>query len=152
MNQIRNRVYNLIFLLILISTFLIPTCSGTVFLKDGTEIPRDEVRNFMMNNSIYKTDSPFPIQFFYSSNCGSCKDALKFLQSYERKNPSTRIEYRNLVYNGENRQLFTEYKNQFRHPKISYPAVFIGNIGITGSSDIIHTTDQVVKGYQNQLY
>ena len=103
-----------------------------------------------MNNSIYKTDSPFPIQFFYSSNCGSCKDALKFLQSYERKNPSTRIEYRNLVYNGENRQLFTEYKNQFRHSEIPYPAMFIGNKGITGSSDIIHTADQLVKGYVDQ--
>lgn len=150
MKQIRNRAYNLIFLLTLISLFLIPTCSGAVFLKDGTEIPQDDVNDLIMNNPLVKSGSPFPMQFFYSTNCGNCKDALKFLQSYERKNPSVQIEYRNLVYNGENRQLFTEYKNQFRYSKIPYPALFIGNIGITGSSDIIHTTDQIVKGYQNK--
>ncbi len=51
---------------------------------------------------------------------------------------------------GDNRQLFTEYKNQFRHSEIPYPAMFIGNKGITGSSDIIHTADQLVKGYVDQ--
>lgn len=53
------------------------------------------------------------------------------------------------MYNEENRQLFTEYKNRFNYSKISYPALFIGDIGITGSSDIIHVADSVVKGYQN---
>jgi len=150
MKQIENRAYNLIFIFTVISTFLIPACSGAIFLKDGTEISRDEVSCLTFNDPIEMTDSPFPIRFFYSSGCGSCKDAMEFLHSYERKNPSSRIEYRNLVSNGENRQLFTKYKKQFNHSKISYPAVFIGSIGITGSSDIIHMTDQVVMRYQNR--
>jgi glutaredoxin len=150
MKQSGNLFHVLIVMMVFIVLFLIPACSGAIFLKDGTEIPRDEISDVFMNNTNVGSDSPFPIQFFYSINCGSCRDAQEFLRSFERKNPSVPIEYRNLGYPEDNKKLFTEYKNQFRYLKISYPAIFIGNIGITGSSDIIHTTDQIVKGYENQ--
>ncbi|HOW05198.1 hypothetical protein [Methanospirillum hungatei] len=149
MEKIERGMYSLILLVNLVILMLIPACSGAIFQKDGTEITRDEVTKIFTHNSIFHENSPIQIQFFYSSGCGSCKDVLQFLQSYERKNPSVLIEFRNLVYDEENRQLFTEYKNQFNYSKISYPALFIGDIGITGSSDIIHITDSVVKGYQN---
>ncbi|MCA1917694.1 hypothetical protein [Methanospirillum hungatei] len=149
MKKTERGLYSPIFLVPLVILMLIPACMGAIFQKDGTEITRDEVSELFSHDTILHENSPIQIQFFYGSGCGSCKDALLFLQSYGRKNPSVLIEYRNLVYNEENRQLFTEYKNRFNYSKISYPALFIGDIGITGSSDIIHGTDKVIKGYQN---
>lgn len=139
--------FKISFLLIL---FLVSVCSGAIFLKNGVEISRDDIDDVIMNNFIAESDSPFPIQFFYSTNCGSCRDAREYLLSFQRKNPSVAVEFRNLVSNEENRGLLNQYKNQFNGIKVSYPLVFIGDFGITGSSDIIHVTDFIVKEYQNR--
>lgn len=133
---------------LMIILLLIPACPGAIFLKDGTEISRDGIGDWIQNSP--GSDAPFPVQFFYSTSCGSCRDAREFLLSYQRKHPSVQVEFRNLVLNGESKELFNTYKNQFRNEKISYPAVFIGDVGITGSSDIIHATDVVVNAYQNR--
>lgn len=148
MNLPGNKKSILIFTSILMVLLLIPVCSGAVFLRDGTDISRDAIGD-RIHSSLYGSPSPFPIEFFYSTGCGSCRDAREFFQSYQRKHPSVQVAFRNLVLN-ENKELFNTYKNQFRYEKISYPAVFIGDIGITGSSDIIHATDVVVNGYQNR--
>jgi len=137
----------LLYVLVII-LLLIPACPGAIFLKDGTEISRDGIGDWIQNSP--GSDAPFPVEFFYSTSCGSCRDAREFLLSYQRKHPSVLVEFRNLVLNGENKELFNTYKNQFRYEKISYPAVFIGDVGITGSSDIIHATDVVVNAYQNR--
>ena len=147
MKQTKNGVFILVFMIAFIIVSLVPACSGAIFLNNGTEIMAGSLIDTIKNCPPAQSGNPFPVQFFYSSNCGSCKDAREFLQSFERKNPDIPIEYHNLVQNGENRGLFTEYKKRFHSLEISYPVIFIGNIGITGSSDIIHMTDQVVKGY-----
>ena len=148
MKKAENLACILLYVLAIVTLLLIPACSGAIFLKDGTEISRDGIGDWIQNSP--GSDAPFPVEFFYSTSCGSCRDAREFLLSYQRKHPSVQVEFRNLVLNGENKELFNTYKNQFRYEKISYPAVFIGDIGITGSSDIIHATDVVVNAYQNR--
>ena len=136
---------------VLFILFLVPACSGAIFLKNGSEISRDEINDVIMNDLHTWRDSPFPVQFFYTTSCGSCRDAREYFMSFIRKNPSVPVEFRNLASNEENRGLLNEYKKQFSGIKISYPIVFIGDFGITGSSDIIHVTGQIVREYLLQL-
>ncbi len=151
MNLVTKGSHFLIFILVIISLSLIPACSGLIFLNNGTVIEEGSLIDTIRNIPPAQSGNSPAIQFFYSSSCGSCKDAYKFLQSYERKHPSVHIEYRNLVYNGDNQELFTEFKKKFANQKISYPVLFIGNIGVSGSSDIIHHTDEIVNAYYHQL-
>ncbi|NLV26444.1 MAG: hypothetical protein GXY48_04665 [Methanomicrobiales archaeon] len=137
-----------IVLLFLLLLLIIPVCTATVFLKDGTDISTTNLLETIKNDIKTESDYPFPIVFFYTTSCGSCSAAYQYLKSYERKNSGIQIEYLNIAHNSKNKQLFTKLKNDFQKQKISYPAVFIGNIGITGSSDIIHHTDIIVKAYQ----
>lgn len=136
--------------LFLLCLMIIEPCSASIFLKDGTEIPNDKILETITKTSEAQSDTPFPIQFFYSSSCGSCHDAQEYLKSFERKNPGIPIEYHNLVSNAENRQLFNEYRKQFHNIDIPYPIIFLGNVGISGSSDIIHHTTTIADWYQKK--
>ncbi|MBN1167710.1 MAG: hypothetical protein JXA44_11365 [Methanospirillaceae archaeon] len=144
------KITKAVFLCILVMVWCTTPGLADVFLRDGKVISGDAIFEIFTNTPAMKSEQPFPIYFFYTSSCGSCKDAREYLLSFERKNPSIPIEYRNLAFNGENRALFTPFKKEFHRPDISYPAVFIGNIGIAGSSDIIHHTDQIAKAYLNR--
>jgi len=151
MKQFTNPSHFLIFIYSIICLSSIPACSGLIYLNDGTVIEDGSLFDMINTISLAQLGNFSGIQFFYSSSCGSCKDAHRFLQSYERKHPEVHIEYQNLVYNRENQELFNEYKNYFHNSKISYPVLFIGNIGVSGSSDIIHHMDEIVNAYQNRL-
>ena len=99
---------------VLFILFLVPACSGAIFLKNGSEISRDEINDVIMNNLHNEAESPFPVQFFYTTSCGSCRDAREYFMSFIRKNPSVPVEFRNLASNEENRGLLNEYKKEFR--------------------------------------
>ncbi|MDD1729890.1 MAG: hypothetical protein LUQ50_12565, partial [Methanospirillum sp.] len=86
------------------------------------------------------------------STCQSCKEAQQFLQAFTKRHPNIQVESHNLAFDAENRQLFTEYKSRFNNYEISYPTLFIGAVRITGSSDIIHHTEQICSGYKNLSY
>jgi glutaredoxin len=141
-------IFHISALLSIIFLVTIQPAFGEIFLKDGTLVPPDSILETITNSSETASHNPFPIQFFFTSGCGSCNDARDYLKTFERKNPGIAIESHNLAYNAENRQLFTEYKTQFHNPDIPYPVIFLGNIGVSGSSDIIHHTKTIVAWYQ----
>ncbi len=135
-----------ILLLLLLS---IPAASAGIFLPDGTIVPPDQIPETIRHSPETESGSPFPIHFFFRTGCGSCDTAREYLRSYERKNPGIPIEYHNLAYDPESRELFTRYVEEYRNATISYPSLFIGHLGITGSSDIIRYTRTVVAEYQD---
>lgn len=148
MNYSGNDRKLLIFGLTMIFIFLItPACAAAIFYKNGTDISPDTLSKSTSTNHTIVSNSEFPIEFFYSSHCGSCKDVQEFLQSFDRKNPGIIVHYHNLVSPGEIHQLFTEYKKLFNKNEIHYPVIFFGDIGITGSSDIIHHLKSIISSY-----
>lgn len=128
---------------------MIQTGSATIFLQDGSEIPGEQLNEMMANSSIrYLFGSPFPIQFFYNAHCGSCQPAIEYLDEFSLKNPDIGIEYHDLNNSTENSTLFAEYSITFNRTQVHYPAVFLGNVGITGSDDIIAYTEPLSLWYQ----
>jgi glutaredoxin len=111
--------------------------SAVIFLQNGSKISGYQIPEYILTKIENPSDSP-ALEFFYSTRCRSCQDSLDYLRALERKNPGVQITYFNLAWPEENRQLFTQYKSRFNTTKISYPAVFYGEMAISGSSDIVH--------------
>jgi len=87
MKQFTNPSHFLIFIYSIICLSSIPACSGLIYLNDGTVIEDGSLFDMINTISLAQLGNFSGIQFFYSSSCGSCKDAHRFLQSYERKHP-----------------------------------------------------------------
>lgn len=134
----------LIAIILLLLFFVLPG-SSLVILPDGTEVKKDQIPDFFSHPSLNMSKGP--LQFFYDYDCQSCQQTLEYLRSFEKKNPNIAIIHYNLAYPEENRGLFTELKNRFNTTKIYYPAVFIGDVVISGSSDIIHYTEPLAREY-----
>jgi len=122
--------------------------SALVILPDGTEVQKDQIPEIFSDSSLNLSKSP--LQFFYDYDCQSCQQALEYLRSFEKKNRDIGIIHYNLAYPEENRGLFTKQKSRFTTTKIHYPAVFIGDVVIVGSSDIIHHTGPIAREYLNR--
>ena len=139
--------------MILLSTFflfclvLMQPGSASVFLKDGTEVQKDQILDTIANNTGDQSGSRPSMQFFYDHDCHACQSALEYLRAFEKKNPDINITHYNLGYPKENQGLFNQYKARFNTTKITYPAVFRGDIVLSGSSDIIYYTEPLAKGY-----
>lgn len=116
---------------------MISPSSGSLLYNNGTVVSSTDIKD-SLGSYHPDTERPSAVQFFYSSGCQSCKDVQEYMKTFERKHPDIQIEYHNLAYDSDNRELFTQYKREFQNFEISYPVIFIGNIGLTGSSDIIH--------------
>jgi len=132
--------------LFIFSLMILQPVSASVYLLNGTEVPRDQIRNATMGIMRDQTESPASLDFFYSHNCQSCQQALDYLRSFEKKNPDIPVTHYNLVYSRENQNLFTQYKSRFNTTRISYPAIFQSSIALSGSSDIIHYTEMLARG------
>jgi glutaredoxin-related protein len=124
--------------------------SASVFLQDGTEIPGDHLLA-TMNNTTNLSSSPFPIHFFYNTHCGSCQEAVEYLNGFMVKNPEITVSFHDLYNSSMNSTLFTEYKSKFNdNINIHYPAVFIGDVVLVGSFDIGSYTETLTKWYQEK--
>ena len=130
---------SLLISVLIISLLIVLPGSATLYLLDGSELSRDQIPEIMVTSS--NNQNSTQIQFFYDYDCQSCEQALDYIRSFEKKNPEIAITYYNLAYPKENNILFTQQKERFNTTRIHYPAVFIGNIAISGSSDIIHCTE-----------
>lgn len=137
-------MYGLIICILLLSLTSLTTAA--VFYQNGTEIDRD-ILSTEPGSFIAEVHGSYPIQFFYSHSCGSCRDAIDFLRSFIRKNPNVPINFHNLGSGDESRLMYHEYKNRYGGVRISYPVVFIGDIVITGSGDIVRFLPLMLSNY-----
>ena len=134
---------NSIIVCILLS-FHISSVSANVFYQNGTMID-PELLSETPESILTGVSGFYPIQFFYSHSCGSCRDAIDFLRSLTRKHPDIPVNFYNLGSGDESRLLYHEYKNRYGGVRISYPVVFIGDIAITGSGDIVRYLPLILK-------
>lgn len=140
----RSCLYGILFVM----GFLLPSQVGSasMIFQDGSEINGEQIPVSLEKLSSL-SEHPLSIHFFYSSGCYSCNEAREFLNGFEKKHKNIQINEYNFAYSKQNRELFTTYKKQFHTHNIGYPVIFIGNIGLKGSSDIIHHTETITKWY-----
>lgn len=136
---------------LLFSILIIQVGSASLFFQDGTEIPGEKLIE-TMNNSVNVSSIPFPIQFFYNTHCGSCQEAVDYLNAFNTKYPGIVVEYHDLYNSSTNNTLYNQYKTQFNeNSNIHYPSVFIGNVVIVGSDDIKSYTEPLSLWYQKKV-
>jgi len=128
-------------ILILLCLLIAFPASASVFLLNGTEVAQDKIPAIINDTAKTMKNNSTPLIFFYDRECQSCQQSLDFIRYFENYSPRVQITYYNLGYSKKNKGLFTEYKNRFNTTKILYPAIFAGDIVISGSSDIIHYTN-----------
>ncbi len=126
---------------------LIQTGSAAIFSQDGTEIPGVHLIE-TMNNATNVSPTPFPIQFFYNTHCGSCQAAIQYLDKFSTNHTDIRVEYHDLFNSTENSTQYNEYKTLFNKKDIHYPVIFMGNVGIMDSGDIETYTEPLTRWYQ----
>ncbi|MFH0966503.1 MAG: hypothetical protein V1862_02305 [Methanobacteriota archaeon] len=121
--------------------------SALIFLHNGSEITDVQVEDVINTDIHGKYINPFPIQFFYDSRCSSCKGAEEYLHYLEKKNPAMSIEFLNLINQNPNQQLYDTFKADYNRSDVHYPVLFLGDVGISGSSDIIWKTESLARAY-----
>jgi len=126
---------------------LIQPGSAAIFSQDGTEIPGAHLIE-TMNNATNVSPTPFPIQFFYNTHCGSCQAAIQYLDKFSTNHTDIRVEYHDLFNSTENSTQYNEYKTRFNKKDIHYPVIFMGNVAIMESGDITTYTEPLTLWYQ----
>lgn len=136
--------------LLIFSIFFIQVGSASIFLQEGTEISGEQLLA-TMNNTTNISSSPFPIHFFYNTHCGSCQEAIQYLNGFIEKNSEITVSFHDLYNSSTNSTMFTEYKTKFHdNGNIHYPAVFIGDVVLVGSFDIASYTEILTKWYEDK--
>lgn len=135
--------------LMVLSIFLITPVSATMFLQNGSEVSGDQLIG-VVASSENSSVTPFPLQFFYNTHCGSCQASLEYLNNFTRNNSDIQIAYHDLYNNSTNMTLYNQYKSRFDRNDIHYPVIFIGEIAIMGSDDIGSYTQPLVLWYQKE--
>lgn len=135
--------YGLVVLIVLMAQ----PVSATIFSLDETEIPGDQLID-SMNNASNVSSTPFPIQFFYNTHCGSCQASIQYLNEFTVNHSEVVVEPHDLYNNTESFALYENYKKQFNRSDLHYPVIFMGNIGIMGSEDIRKYTEPLTLWYQ----
>lgn len=138
------RVFSIVAVFLFTLT-IIQSVAASVYLKDGSEVFGDSILNGVANSSL--PDNPFPFHFFYDHQCQSCQNALEYLHAVEKKNSNISIEYHNFALDKANQNLYSQYKSQFHNKKMFYPTLFLGNVALSGSTDIIHYTEPLANLY-----
>lgn len=141
------QVNSLPIFIILFILLIIHPVSAVVFFHNGTDISGAHLVDFLNNNTNISS-SPFPIQFFYNTHCGSCISSIKYIENFTLSHPDTGVVYHDLYNNTESFALFEEAKKQFNRSDLYYPVIFIGDMGIMGSPDIINYTELLAFWYQ----
>lgn len=136
--------------LIMLVMLTVQSGSATIFSLDEKEIPGDQLIN-SMNNASNVSSTPFPIQFFYNTHCGSCQASLQYLKEFTTNYSEVGVEHHDLYNNTESFSLLEDYKKQFNRTDIHYPIIFMGNIGIMGSQDIEMYTEPLTLWYQKNV-
>lgn len=70
------------------------------------------------------------------------------MDEFSLKHPDIGIKYYDLNNSSENSTLFAEYSLTFNRTHVHYPVIFLGNVGITGSDDIVAYTEPLSLWYQ----
>jgi len=135
-------------LIILILTIQIG--SASIFLQDETAVTGAQLIESLENSSTISA-TPFPIQFFYNTHCGSCQAALQYLDEFTLKHPDVPVDYHDLFNNTTSFALYEDYKIQFNRSDLHYPVIFMGNVGIMGSDDIAAYTEPLALWYQKNV-
>jgi glutaredoxin len=136
--------------LIFFLALTIQISSATVFFQNGTPVDGTRLTD-VLNASFNSSVQPFPVQFFYNTHCGSCKEAVRYFEEFSLNHPGITVESHDLYNNTTSFALFEEYKKQFHRPDIFYPIIFIGDVGIMGTSDIKAYTEPLVAWHQNRV-
>jgi len=127
--------------------FIIQPGSSAIFLNNGSDISGARLIE-VMNNVSNLTPSPFPIHFFYNTHCGSCKPAVRFMDNFTIRHPDVGVKFHDLYNNTESFGLYEEAKKQYNKTDLYYPVIFVGNVGIMGSTDIENYTELLILWYQ----
>ncbi len=136
-------------LIILIMVTIQPG-SATIFSQNGTDIPGAQLIE-SMNNASNVSATPFPIQFFYNTHCGSCQASIQYLNEFTTNHSEINVTHHDLYNNTESFALYEEYKKQYNRTDIHYPIIFMGNVGIMGSEDIATYTEPLTLWYQKNV-
>ena len=120
--------------------------SGSVYLKNGTEISEDTAAITILQDA-NTTAETLSIQFFYNTHCGACHSAMAYLEEYLGTNPGVIIAYHDLFNSTENRELFEGYKAEYNRQYAAVPVIFMGNAVLEGDYAIRTNLDPLVRGY-----
>ena len=94
------------------------------------------------------TDGTYGVYFFYSSQCGSCHDAIAYFEELAGNDTAFGISQYDLASDEEHSKLYKSFKEAYNVTSLAYPAVFIGDVILEGSDTI---RDQFPKLYdENQ--
>lgn len=140
------------YLLAGIITVILLTCltgpaSGSVYLKNGTEISEDTAYITILQDP-NTTAEILSIQFFYNIHCGACHSAIAYLDEYRSANPGIVISYHDLFNSTENRELFENSKAEYNRQYASVPIIFMGNAVLEGDYAIRTNFEPLVSGYE----
>lgn len=134
------------FFITLLCALLIASASGSVFQRDGLEIPENNAYETLLSNPALQFKDGV-IQFFYNTHCGACHVSMDFLDEYLTKFPDTPLEYHDLYNNTEGRELFEQYKLDYNRPYVGVPVVFIGDAVLEGNQAILTNFEPLAEGY-----
>jgi hypothetical protein len=149
MSMISSAIFYRILVLFIVGFILFTNqpVSAAIFLMNGTELSQDKIPDFINTTVQGLIKNPAPLIFFYDYECQSCQQALDSVRYFEKRHPNAKITYYDLGDSEKNRDIFTKYKGDFNTTKIRYPAIFSGDLVISGSSDIVHQIELFAKGY-----
>lgn len=128
----------------------IQVSTATLFLQDGSELFGDTLLD-TMNNTTNISDTPFPIQFFYNTHCGSCQASIEYLTEFTQTYHEVGVSFHDLYNNTTNLALYEQYRSMYSRSDIHYPVIFIGDVGIMGSPDIAAYTVPLTLWYQDSM-
>lgn len=126
--------------------FITAAVSGSVYLKNGTEITEDNAYITILQDQ-NTTSENFSITFFYNTHCGACHTAMSYLDDYQELNPGVVISYYDLFNSTENRELFEGIKKEYNRQYASVPIIFMGNAVLEGAGAIRTNFEPLVSGY-----
>ncbi len=132
---------------VILLTCLTGPASGSVYLKNGTEISEDTAYITILQDP-NSTAEILSIQFFYNIHCGACHSAIAYLDEYRSANPGIVISYHDLFNSTENRELFENSKAEYNRQYASVPIIFMGNAVLEGDYAIRTNFEPLVSGYE----
>jgi Acetylglutamate kinase len=132
---------------VILLTCLTGSASGSVYLKNGTEISEDTAYITILQDPNTTTET-LSIQFFYNIHCGACHSAIAYLDEYRSANPGIVISYYDLFNSTENRELFEKCKAEYNRQYASVPIIFMGNAVLEGDYAIRTNFEPLVSGYE----
>lgn len=112
-----------------------PIAAERVFFSDGTLYNSSTSKDDVLERfEQYKGTGPIIV--FHDIVCESCKDAMAYLEEFERTYPEIEIEYYDLHLNNTNKRMFEDYMKTYHQKNLLAPTAFIGPAGLEGNESI----------------